>query len=136
MGEGTTYNVNITGGNNQNAFGDHSSFRMVNNSGQEVDLDHFFRGLRDSLPDEVREQITKASIEPLRKVAAGQEPKTEDERSSLKAKIFEYAAMLEPYIPYIRRTLAAFASGALRTLPPPASWVVGGVLEVVEDHRK
>lgn len=131
-----TYNVNITGGNNQNAFGDHSRFDMIVEGGKTIDLDEVFRAMRDSIPAVERPPVMADAIEPLREIAVGPAPQTEEEETTLKATILAYVSKLEPYVPYMRKTLAAFAEGALSTLPPPAGWVMGGVMEVVRDHRQ
>lgn len=131
-----TYNVNISGGNNQNAFGDHSSFVMTNEAGVAIDLDAVFRAILDGVPEPDRPAMEQEAIVPLRELAAADPPANEQDRQTLMARVMEYASHLEPYVPYIRRTLAAFAEGALSTLPPPASWVMGGIMEVVRDHRR
>lgn len=136
MGGDRNYYVNIHGGNNQNAFGDHSRFEMTVEGGSAIDLDDVFRGIRDSIPEAESEPMVRDVVQPLREIAAESEPENEQDRTTLKARIAEYTAKLEPYAPYIRQTIAAFAEGALSTIPPPASWVVAGVVEVVRDARR
>lgn len=131
-----TFNVNITGGNNQNAFGDNSHFEMTVEGGGKIDLDELFRGIANEIPEADREKVTEEVVKPLREIAGEKEPESDEEKTSLKERILAIANKLEPYTPYIRKTVAAFAEGALKTIPPPASWVVGGCLEVVRQERK
>lgn len=133
-------NVNISGGQNQNQFGDHNTQNMINNiQGNGISFEQLLQVIKEGLAadlaaDEVA-AIDKQVLEPLREVGAQPEPENEQDRTTLRARIGALLEKLEPYAPYIRRTLAAFAEGALSTIPPPAGWVVAGVVEVVRDAR-
>jgi hypothetical protein len=130
------WHINIEG-SSQNAFGgDGHTFNQKNGGEQPADLEKVLKLIVEGVPEEHRETIEKDVIEPLRTIAAEPAPETPRKQATVKAKIMEHLAKLEPFLPYIRKTAAAFADGALRSMGPPAGWIVGGLLEVIRDHRQ
>lgn len=138
-GDSFSFNNNVTGDKNQLNQGKTVKASMVN-KGDTNDLD-FFAQLRESLKQEApdTDTVSRAEqevIKPLEDLCGVDLPESEAEQKTLKEKIYELVRNLDPYVPYIRKTIAAFAEGALKTVPPPISWVVGGCMEVVREHRQ
>lgn len=106
-----------------------------NHAASNQSFEEFIKALQEKIPAQEVEAAQAEILEPLREIAQQPEPENEQDRLTLKARIIEIAERLAPYTPYIRKTIAAFAEGAIMTLPPPASWVVAGCLEVVRDAR-
>lgn len=139
MSAGNNFEINnkVSGGAQQQNIGQSGGEATMNvTQGDSVTFEQFAAAIKEAIPEADRERVVAEVVEPLADIANQPPPDDAQERSDWKAKIYEYAAKLEPYAPYLRKTLAAFAEGALKTIPPPASWVVGGVMEVVKDHRK
>ena len=109
------------------------------NKGDTVTFAQFMSAIEKAVEESERavpEDVRSEAIEPLKQMAEEEPPETEQEQQTFRARIAGYVAKLEPYVPDIRRTIAAFAEGALSTIPPPAGWVVAGVIEVVRDARR
>lgn len=87
-----------------------------------------------STPEEKRPDLVPV-LEELEKASDQKLPETEEQKQSLKDSILAQVSKLEPFVPYIRQTLAAFTEGALKTIPPPTSWIIGGCLEVCRQER-
>jgi len=124
-GQANIGETNIEGGQNQN-----------NSGGGPITISDFLGAIKAELPEAEQARVEVEILAPLREAAAQPEPTNEQDRTTLKARIYGYLSQLEPYTPYIRKTLAAFAEGALSAIPPPASWVIAGCVEVVRDARK
>lgn len=136
--EMSTNHIKIDG-ESQNVIGDNNT--VSNTMGEEgkPSLNKLMEALRKGVQEaspEAYEQVNKDVLEPLEEIARGEAPKTEREEKSLRKKIGGYIQKLEPFLPSIRKTAAAFAEGALSTIPPPASWVMGGCMEVIRDARR
>lgn len=131
---------NVTGDQNQILQGKNEKITIANTKtmGDEID---FFAELRKGLQQEssdpkVVQQAERDAIRPLEDLCKQPLPESEADQKKLKEKIFDMVRGLDPYVPYVRKTIAAFAEGALKTIPPPISWAVGGCLEVIRDHRR
>ncbi len=133
--QGNNWHINIDG-SSQNAFGgDGHTFNQNNSSDQNNDLEKILKLIVDGVPEEHRSVIEQDVIEPLRVIASEELPKDPGKQETVKDRIMACIGKLEPYLPYIRKTAAAFADGALRSMAPPAGWIIGGLLEVIRDHR-
>lgn len=129
-------NTTITGGAQQQNIaqsGGQASLNVDQRSGG-VSFAEFIRTLKEQIP---AEQLPEAAdvIEQLEDIATQPEPETSDEKQTLMSRIGDLVKRLEPYTPYIRKTIAAFAEGALLTLPPPSGWIISGCIEVIRDAR-
>ncbi len=132
----STNNINV-GNNSQNVIGDGNTVsNTMNNGGVAATFEQFIQAMREAIPPEQLESVQAEVLNPLTDIAAEPEPTNEQDRITLKARIATLLSQLEPYSPYIRKTVAAFAEGALSTIPPPASWIIAGCIEVVRDARR
>lgn len=132
----STNNINITGGNNQNIIGDNAKgSQIIHQEGAEFDLNKFFEMVRGAVPDGDKEAVQADVIAPIQAEIDGYGSGSESSDDDIKARIMHALGKLSPYAPYLRRTVAAFAEGALKTVPPPISWIVGGCLEVIRQER-
>ncbi len=132
----STNNINV-GNNSQNVIGDGNTVsNTMNNGGVAATFEQFIQAMREAIPPEQLESVQAEVLNPLTDIAAEPEPTNEQDRITLKARIATLLSQLEPYSPYIRKTVAAFAEGALSAIPPPASWIVAGCIEVVRDARR
>lgn len=130
------WNVNISG-NSQNIFGDHARAEQYNTGQAKEVVAKFFQEIEDAIPEpEEKMQARQEFIEPLMQMAEMPEPQEEEEAKTLKEKIKRTIAKAAHYAPLIRKTVASFAEGALKTVAPPISWIVGGLMEVVSDARQ
>lgn len=133
-------NVNINGGNiggvQLGGSGNTQHITQNNEAESEISLELFLSKLQENLPQEERPKVDPEVIDPIKELASQELPDSPEEQQTLKEKIVGYLKKLEPYTPYLRKTLAAFTEGALKTLPPPASWVIGGALEVCKQERQ
>ncbi len=133
------FNNTQTGAGSQNIQGYNASGNLSNQAAGPVTFDGFMEALRKGCSDgagPMYEKVNEDVLEPLEEIAQMEEPTTEKGAMSLKKRIASYVEKLQPYAPFIRKTLAAFAEGALSTMPPPASWVAGGCMEVIRDARR
>lgn len=139
-------NINIgqvTGGQNNIGKTEIHGDQVQHNTYGDVSItfEQVMQSLAEAIPDEGERGIVEQDIiQPLREIADQQEPKTEQERLTLKDRIMSLTEMLKPYLPEVRKAIAAFGDGALGklasgALPPPASWVVAGVIEICRDNR-
>jgi hypothetical protein len=132
---GQNWNINITG-NSQNAFGDGSTFTQNIGGSDNIDFEKILALIIESIPEQHRKEVEADVCDPIRDIASEDIPEDKEKQEEVKSTIMSYLSKLEPYIPYIRQTVAAFADGALRSMGPPIGWVVGGLLEVIKDHRQ
>ena len=138
-GDAFEFNNTVNGDGAQINQGKNVTATQTNQIGDQLTFEQFAAAIErdianDCDPDQavvIREDV----LEPLREIAAQDEPANEHDRTTLKARISELIRKLEPYAPYIRKTIAAFAEGALMTLSPPAGWIIAGCVEVVRDAR-
>lgn len=136
-GDAFEFNNTINGDGAQINQGKNVTATQTNQYGDTVTFGQFVAAIKTEL--EQHEDCAKVEQEilaPLQEIAAQPEPETEEEKATLKTRISGYLAALGPYVPYIRKAVAAFADGALRSMGPPAGWIVGGLLEVIRDHRQ
>ena len=132
----STNNINITGGNNQNIIGDNATgTQTINQSGAEFDLNKFFDLMRSAIPDRNRDIVQNEVIAPIEDAVKGYRRGAESNTEDIKTRIMHALDKLKPYAPYLRSTLVAFSEGALKTVPPPVSWIVGGCLEVIRKEK-
>lgn len=124
----------IEGGQNNIASEIHGNQVYNHQASSTLNIQQVLAAIQQSTPEEQRAEIDPI-IEGLEQAATTPLPETEEEQQSLKDSIWDYINKLDPYVPYIRKTLAAFTEGALKTIPPPASWVIGGCLEVCKQER-
>lgn len=92
-----------------------------------------------AIPDANVAQVEQEVIEPLRVIAAEPKPENAEAEVTLRTRIGAIIDKLAPYTPYIRRTIAAFAEGALLASSPlgyVAKIIVAGCVEVVRDARR
>jgi hypothetical protein len=146
MSDGNAFeiNTNISGGAQQQNIGQSGGTASlhVDQSSSAVTFDRFLAELSKNIETQSAVQsasgndLNKTVYEPLKEIAESEEPTNEQDRITLKARIATLLSQLEPYAPYIRKTVAAFAEGALSAIPPPASWIVAGCIEVVRDARR
>lgn len=129
---------NVTGGAQQQNIGQSGGEAVmhVDQRAGELTFERFVQTLREQIPPEQLKKAQAEIIGPLCEIAAEPEPGSEQDSQSLRSRIAKVLENLEPYSPYIRRTVAAFTEGALSTIPPPASWVIAGCIEVVRDARR
>jgi hypothetical protein len=138
-GDAFEFNNTVHGDGAQINQGKNVTATPTNQLGDQLTFDKFAAAIErdiatDCAPDQA-EVVREDVLKPLREIAAQEEPTNEQDRTTLKARIMELLEKLEPYAPYIRKTIAAFAEGALMTLPPPAGWIIAGCIEVVRDAR-
>lgn len=135
-GDAFEFNNTVNGDGAQINQGKNVTATQTNTLGDTITFEQFVQSIKEQLPREQLEQVQADVLDPLCDIAAEPEPENEQDRVTLKARILAIAEQLEPYTPYIRKTIAAFAEGALSTIPPPASWVIAGCIEVVRDARR
>jgi hypothetical protein len=133
------FNNNVTGDGAQINQGQNVTATQTNQIGSTITFEQIASAIEKDIaaecdPDQA-EVVREEVLAPLCEIAKQDVPANEQDAVTLRARIASLLEKLEPYAPYIRKTLAAFAEGALSTLPPPAGWIIGGVMEVVRDHR-
>ena len=132
----STNNINITGGNNQNIIGDNATgTQTINQTGADFDLNKFFELIRAAVPNGDRDIVQNDVIAPIEDAVNGYGRGSESNTTDIQTRIMHALDKLKPYAPYLRGTLVAFAEGALQTVPPPISWIVGGCLEVIRKEK-
>lgn len=135
-GDAFEFNNTVNGHGAQINQGKNVTATQTNTAGDNSAFDRFLACLKAELPDSHVNQLDAEVLEPFRKIASEPEPENEQDRLTLKARIMALVANLEPYAPFVRKTIAAFAEGALGTIPPPAGWIIAGCIEVVRDARR
>lgn len=143
--DGDELNLNIgsiTGG--QNNIGkteiQGGQHQTVNHGDTTITFSAIVEKIREEIPEGELVDF-EAVMVPLEEAAAGEEPTSEQDRVTTKEWIFEQVAKLGPFVPHIRKSIAAFGEGALGklaagALPPPGSWIVAGVIEICRDNRQ
>ena len=138
-GDAFEFNNTVNGDGAQINQGKNVTATPTNQIGDQVTFAKFAaaieRDVADDCDPDQAEVLREDVLDPLCQIAEQPEPDSEQDRLTLKARIMELLSKLEPYTPYIRKTIAAFAEGALSTLPPPTGWIVAGCIEVVRDAR-
>lgn len=144
MGEGNKFEINntVNGGAQQLNIGQSGGKAELNadQSGPAITFEQFIQTLRQNLPADQIDSVQADVLDPLNELAAEPEPENEQDRVTLKARIMSLVEKLEPYTPHIRKTIAAFAEGALLAVPGAnlawgAKCVIAGCIEVVRDAR-
>lgn len=132
----------VTGGQNNIGKTDIAGDQNQTNNygGTSITFEQFIQAIKEQLPVEQLEQVQSEVLDPLCDIAAEPEPDSEQDRVTLKARIMAIVEKLEPYTPYIRKTIAAFAEGALLAVPGAglawgAKCIIAGCIEVVRDAR-
>jgi len=133
------FHNNVTGDGAQINQGQNVTASQTNQIGSTITFEEVAAAIErdianDCDPDQA-EVVREEVLGPLCEIANQGLPANEQDAVVLRSRIARLLEQLEPYAPYIRKTLAAFAEGALGTLPPPAGWIIGGVMEVVRDAR-
>lgn len=113
--------------------------QTVNHGDVTITFEEIVKTIREEIPEGELIDFNDV-MQPLEDVANEELPASEEEKVSLKEKIFAMAERLGPFVPHIRKSIAAFGEGALgklasSSLPPPSSWVVAGVIEICRDNR-
>lgn len=119
-----------------NQAGKNTATIHVSGGGDSLSFEKFIQAIKEQIPEDQIESVQAEVLDPLSDIAAEPEPTNQQDALTLKARILDIVEKLEPYAPYVRKTIAAFAEGAMSTIPPPASWVIGGCIEVVRDARR
>lgn len=131
---GNEFNIsnNVSGGAQQQNIGQ-SGGEAIQNVHQEtsVSFEDFARQVESLIADDKRSEVA-AALDPLREIAASEPPDDEESKRSLLDRIGEYAGRLAPYAPQIKYVVSKFTKGALESLPPPAGWIVSGILKVID----
>lgn len=140
-----TFNIDIHGGNNQNVFGDGATVTQNNSVGGSVhvEINRLLKDFEASVPAELHAELQAEVLQPLQALAEVKVPeedlkdeaKAEQAKKTLWERSKEIAANAAKFLPYLKKPAAAFALGALKTIPPPISWAVGGFLEVARFYE-
>lgn len=136
------FNMQISGQGHQVNAGERVEAKQVHNHGgkQQLDPKELLKMLREDLQKEIPQDMPKIEEEffvPAEEFLQQESlPEDPEEQESLKSRSAQIIEKVKPYLPFARQTIAAFAEGALvAACPPPAGWLVGGLLEVIRQNR-
>lgn len=119
-------NITITGGTNQNTFGENhgEQTQTVGGGGIEFPVPSIvFDTIEKSLPSEHREELKRDVMEPLRAIAAL--PVEKQQEPGMVEKVSTLMAKLHPFAPQIAKSIATFGAAFLKASPFTGPWVAG-----------